>query len=428
MTELAVLPTSALHGTVSMPATPVALRVSPVRIATVLGPAFVAAIAYLDPGNFATNFQGGASFGYRLMWVVLAANLVAMPIQYLAAKLGIVTGRSLPEACRASLPTAASVGLWLQAEVVAMATDLAEFVGAAIGLNLLFHMPLPAAGLVTAVISFGVLAFQRRGHRAFEVAIGALMALVCAGFLYETLRIGPSASGALGGLRPTLAGKDSVLLAVGIIGATVMPHAVYLHSALTSRRITVFDRFELRRLLHLQRVDVVIALGVAGLVNMSMLAVAAKLFHGHGVPVALSLQAVHAGLGQTVGGGAALTFAVALLASGISSSTVGTCAGQVIMDGFIRRHVSVSLRRLTTMAPALVLLCTSFDPTRALVLSQVVLSFGIPFALVPLLMLTSNRRIMGDHVNSRLTTAVMGFVIAIISGLNVFLLCQQVLA
>jgi manganese transport protein len=307
-----------------------------------------------------------------------------------------------------------------------MATDLAEFVGAAVGLNLLFHLPLPAAGVATALVSFGVLAFQRRGHRSFEVAIGALMALVCLGFLYETLRIGPSAAGVLGGLRPTLDGKDGLLLAVGIVGATVMPHAVYLHSALTSRRITVVDQLDLRRLLRLERLDVVVALGAAGLVNMSMLALAAKLFHGRVPALGLTLQGVHADLGQMVGGGAALAFAVALLASGVSSSTVGTCAGQVIMDGFVRRHLSVTVRRLVTMAPALVLLCTPFDPTRALILSQVVLSFGIPFALIPLLMLTSNRRLMGEHVNSRLMMAFMGLVVLTLSALNLFLLWEQI--
>jgi manganese transport protein len=415
--------------TVVPDSTPSLVTVAPIRPllrrSTVLGPAFVAAIAYIDPGNFATNFAGGATLGYRLMWVVLAASIVAMPIQYLSAKLGVVTGRSMPELCRDTLPPRWTWALWAQAEAVAMATDVAEFVGAAIGLNLLFHVPLTVAGLMTGVLAFGVLALQRRGHRPFEIAIGALMALICAGFLYETLRIGPSASGAAAGLVPHLGGHNSLLLAVGIVGATVMPHAVYLHSGLTSRRLVVSDEPTRRRLLGFERLDVVVALGVAALVNLSMLALAAKLFSHSSKVAPVTLEVVHSRIGQLVGGGAAVAFAAALLASGISSSAVGTYAGEMIMAGFIGRRIPTWVRRLVTMAPALVLLAAHVDPTRALVVSQVALCFGVPFALVPLIRLTSNALLMGEQVNSRWMTAAMCAVATVLSALNLVLLVQQ---
>ncbi|MFI5934188.1 Nramp family divalent metal transporter [Actinoplanes sp. NPDC051494] len=398
------------------------------RIATALGPAFVAAIAYLDPGNFATNFAAGSSTGYRLVWVVVLANVVAMPIQYLAAKLGIVTGQSLPQLCRATMGRRSRWVMWGQAEIVAMATDLAEFVGAAIGLNLLFGMPLPLAAVVTAVLAFVILAFQRRGHRPFELAVGAMLALICAGFVYTTLRIPPSATGVLGGLVPNFAGDDTLLLAVGIIGATVMPHAIYLHSGLTSNRVGVAGDTCRKRMLHFARIDIGIAMGIAGLVNLSMLAIAAKIFYaGPGTP-AIGLDEVHHRFAETIGGSVALAFAAALLASGISSSSVGTAAGQIIMDGFLNLRIATWLRRAITMTPAVVLLMSGLDPTKALVLSQVTLSFGIPFALGALLWLTSRRDLMGDHVNTRTMTAGMAAVVAVLSGLNLVLLAQQLLA
>ena len=398
------------------------------RTATALGPAFVAAIAYLDPGNFATNFAGGSSTGYRLVWVVVLANLVAMPIQYLAAKLGIVTGRSLPQLCRERMSWRSRWVMWAQAEIVAMATDLAEFVGAAIGLNLLFGMPLPVAAVVTAVLAFVVLAFQRRGHRPFELAIGALLALICAGFVYMTLAVPPSAAGVATGLVPTFSGDGTLLLAVGIIGATVMPHAIYLHSGLMSQRVSSRGAASAKRLLAYARIDIGIAMGIAGLVNLSMLAIAAKLFYrGPGTP-AVTLDEVHTGLGQMIGGGVALAFAAALLASGISSSSVGTAAGQIIMDGFLNLRIPVWLRRAITMAPAVALLVSGIDPTQALVLSQVALSFGIPFALGALVWLASRRSVMGENVNALTMTACMTAVVALLSGLNLMLLGQQVAA
>jgi manganese transport protein len=390
-----------------------------------LGPAFVASIAYVDPGNFATNVQGGAQFGYLLLWVVLAANLMAMLIQYLSAKLGIVTDHDLPEVVRARFPRAVTWGMWIQAELMAMSTDIAEFLGAAIGLNLLFGVPLLPAGLMTGVIAFAILELQTRGFRRFELAISALLGIIFAGFLYETLRIGPSVHGSMRGLLPDLHGSGSLYLAVGIIGATVMPHVIYLHSALTKGRMPCRDDRERSRVLRFERLDVIIALGLAGLVNMAMLAVAAKLFHTPALSGLSTIQDAHAQFGHLVGGTAALAFAVALLASGASSSSVGTYAGQVVMAGFINIRIPLLLRRAITMIPAIAILAVGMNPTNVLVLSQVVLSFGIPLALVPLVMLTSRRDIMGIHVNRRATTIIAWTLVIIISALNAFLLYQQ---
>jgi manganese transport protein len=389
-----------------------------------LGPAFVAAIAYVDPGNFATNIAGGASHGYVLLWVVLAANLIGMLVQTLSAKVGLATGRNLPELCRERLPRRASYGLWIQAELVAMATDLAEFIGAAIALNLLFGVPLFVAGLMTAVIAFGILALQARGYRRFELAICAMLGLILLGFLYDTLRIGADWGAVAGGLVPSFDGGDSILLACGILGATVMPHVIYLHSALTQDRVALEDEEDRQRIFRFLRLDVVIAMSIAGVVNMLMLIIAASLFFGSGLTDVDTIEGAHAGFAQLVGGGAALAFACALLASGFASSSVGTYAGQVIMQGFIARTIPLALRRIVTMTPALVVLALGFDPTRSLVISQVVLSFGIPFALVPLIWLTSQREVMGALVNRRATTLIAGTLAAGIIALNVFLLYE----
>jgi manganese transport protein len=390
-----------------------------------LGPAFVASVAYVDPGNFATNVQGGARYGYMLLWVVLAANLIAMLIQYLSAKLGIVTERSLPEVIRERFPRAITWGMWAQAEVMAMSTDIAEFLGAALGLNLLFGVPMLPAGLITGVIAFGILGLQTRGYRRFELAIAALLGIIFAGFLYETLKIGPSSHDSLRGLLPGLSGSSSLYLAVGIIGATVMPHAIYLHSALTNGRMPVRNEEERRRVLRFERLDVIVALGLAGVVNMAMLAMAAKLFHTPALQGLTTIPQAHAQLGHLVGGTAALAFAVALLASGASSASVGTYAGQVVMAGFINIRIPLVLRRAVTMIPALVVLAVGVNPTSALVLSQVVLSFGIPLALVPLVMLTGRRDVMGAHVNRPLTTVLAWGAAGLITALNVFLIVPQ---
>jgi manganese transport protein len=389
-----------------------------------LGPAFVAAVAYVDPGNFATNISGGAKYGYLLLWVILTANLMAMLIQNLSAKIGIATGRNLPELCRQRFPRPVTWGLWVQAELIAMATDLAEFVGAAIALNLLFGVPLFPAGLITAVVAFGILALQKRGHRTFEIAILALLGIILGGFLYQTFAAHSLNTDVLGGFIPRFSGRDSILLATGILGATVMPHVIYLHSALTQDRIRPRDSAEKQKLLRYQRLDVLIAMGIAGIVNMSMLIVAAGLFHGSPLSGVDTIEGAHAGFKQLVGPGAAIAFGLALLASGFASSSVGTYAGQVVMQGFIDRRIPLLLRRVVTMTPALVVLALGLDPTRSLVISQVILSFGIPFALVPLVLLTSKREVMGELVNRRVTTVAAGVVAGAIIALNVFLLYQ----
>jgi manganese transport protein len=396
-------------------------------VLALLGPAFVASVAYVDPGNFATNVSAGARFGFLLIWVVLVANLMAMLVQYLSAKVGVATGKNLPELSREIFPRPVTWGLWLQAEVVAVATDLAEFVGAAVALNLLFGVPAFAAGLMTAVIAFGVLALQTRGYRRFEIAIAALLGIVLLGFIYDLLQVHVDSGAFASGFLPGFSGTDSVLLAVGILGATVMPHVVYLHSALTQNRVRTESDDERRELMRFQRLDVVIALAVAGVINMTMLVVAAGLFHTSGHTGVSSLEGAHAELGRLIGGGAALAFAVALLASGLSSSSVGTYAGQVVMQGFIDRRIPLFLRRAVTMTPALIVLAIGLDPTRTLVISQVVLSFGIPFALVPMILITSRRKVMGALVNSRVTTISASLVAAVIIALNLFLLQQQIL-
>jgi manganese transport protein len=391
-----------------------------------LGPAFVAAVAYIDPGNFATNIQGGARYGYLLVWVVVAANLMAMLIQMLSAKIGIATGKNLPEVCRESFPRGVTWGLWIQAELIAMATDMAEFIGAAIALNLLFGVPLFPAGLITGVVAFGILALQTRGYRRFELVIAGLFGVVLLGFLYQASKIGPDASGAAKGLIPHFSGTDSILLAAGILGATVMPHVIYLHSALTQRRIEVRNDDERRRVMRFQRLDVGIAMTIAGVVNLSMLMVAAALFHTSGHTGVDSIDGAYHGFKNLVGNSTAIAFGLALLASGFASSSVGTYAGQVVMQGFIGRAIPLMLRRLVTMAPALVVLAIGLDPTRTLVISQVVLSFGIPFALVPLVIFTSRKRLMGALVNNRATTVAASVVTALIVLLNLFLIARTV--
>jgi manganese transport protein len=391
-------------------------------VVALLGPAFVAAVAYVDPGNFATNFSAGAVSGYQLAWAIVVANLMAMLVQYLSAKIGVATGRDLPELCRDFLPRAVSRGLWVQAELIAMATDLAEFVGAAVGLNLIFGTPLLAAGLITAVVAFAILALEQRGYRRFELAIAGLLGIVFLGFAYDLAAVGARPAAIAAGLVPSLAGHDSLLLVAGIVGATVMPHVVYLHSALTKSRVSCRDDGERRELMRFQRLDVLIALGAAGAINLAMLFVAAAVFHRTAGLGADSLMAAHAGLGRLVGGGAALAFAVALLASGLSSSSVGTYAGQVVMQGFIGRRIPVFLRRALTMLPALVVLGIGLPVTDSLVISQVVLSFGIPFALVPLVALTRRADIMGPLANRRVTTVAASCVAGLIVVLNLCLL------
>jgi manganese transport protein len=389
-----------------------------------LGPAFIAAVAYIDPGNFATNMAGGSQFGYMLLWVVLAANLMAMLVQSMSAKLGIATGRSLPEVCRDRFPARVVVLLWLQAEAVAMATDLAEFVGAALGLRLVFGLSLWLSALVTGLAAFIILGMQVGGFRRLEATLTGLVAVVVLAFGLEVLRSNPSVAGVTHGLFvPTVSGRGSALLAVSIIGATVMPHVIYLHSSLTQNRIVGANPEARRKIFRFEMVDITIAMGVAGVINLAMLAMAAAVFHARGLSGAGNdLGVVFNGLNGYLGAHSGLVFGLALLASGIASSCVGTMSGQVVMQGFIHRQIPIFARRAITMIPALVLIGVGFSPTRALVLSQVFLSFGIPFALIPLLVFTGSRELMGSLVNRRPVAALAGLVVALIVGLNVYLL------
>jgi manganese transport protein len=390
-----------------------------------LGPAFIACVAYVDPGNFATNVAAGAQFGYALGWVVLTANLMAMLVQSLSAKLGIATGLSLPEVCRERLPHGVVVFLWLQAELVAMATDLAEFTGAALGLHLVFGLPLWTSAVLAALATFVVLAMEVGGFRRLEAAITALVGVVVLAFCLELVLSRPQPGAvARGVFVPQLPG-GAALLAVSIVGATVMPHVIYLHSALVRRRVPSESDRAKRRIFRFEIIDVVCAMGVAGLINLAMLAMAAAVFFSRGdTSAGEDLGAVVAGLDGFVGHHAGTLFGVALLVSGIASSCVGTMSGQVVMEGFLRRRIPIFARRAITMLPAVIVLAAGFNPTRALVLSQVFLSFGIPFALVPLVAFTARRSVMGALVNRRLTNIAAGVVTGVIVGLNVYLLAS----
>lgn len=394
---------------------------SPGRLWPLLGPAFVTAVAYVDPGNFATNIAAGSGYGYLLVWVVVVSNVMAMLIQYLSAKAGVATGMSLPALCRAHLPRPVVRGLWGQAELVAIATDLAEVVGGALALKLLFDLPLLAGGTITAVVAFALLGLKGREHRHFESVIAGLLSVILVGFVYDVAISGVDSMAVLDGTLPRFAGMDSVMLAAGMLGATVMPHAIYLHSALTSERLHRRTDAERRTVLRAQRVDVVVAMTVAGLMNLALLLVAASALSGQGID---TIEDAHAALGDSLGTVAALLFALGLLASGFASSSVGTLSGQVIMEGFIRRRIPLAVRRLITLLPAVVILAAGIDPTAALVVSQVVLSFGIPFALVPLVWFTARRDVMGTLVNRRITTVAGLVVAAAIIALNVVLLVQ----
>jgi manganese transport protein len=386
-----------------------------------LGPAFIASVAYLDPGNFATDVAGGAKYGYLLLWAVLASNLMAMVVQTLSAKLGIATGRNLAEVCRDNLPRRVSFGLWLQAEVIAMATDLAEVLGAALGLSLLFSIPLGWGAVIAVGCAFAILALQSSGFRRLEALIAVFVGVIVIAFAFELLRVTPDPSLMSDQLFSPEFSGGALLLAVGIVGATVMPHVIYLHSALTQSRVRGDNERELKRIQRFERIDVLIAMTIAGLVNLAMLAIFATRFFGTNVD---SIQEAYHGLYADPGKWAAYLLGIALLASGLSSSSVGTLAGQVVMQGFIQRQIPVFLRRAITAAPALIVALVGVEPTRALVLSQVVLSFGIPFALVPLVLFTSNRKVMGGLVNNRLTSVVAWGIAVLISGLNVFLLVE----
>jgi manganese transport protein len=386
-----------------------------------LGPAFVAAIAYVDPGNVAANVSAGSQFGFLLVWVILLANVMAGLVQYLSAKLGLVSGRSLPQAVGDRMRRPTRLAYWLQAELVAMATDLAEVVGGALALRLLFDLPLVVGGLITGAVSLLLLVVQdRRGQRAFERVVTGLLAIIAIGFLTSLFVNPPAPDDVIGGMLPRFQGTESVLLASAMLGATVMPHAVYLHSGLARDRHGHPQGSRRVMLLRVTRWDVALAMLVAGAVNLAMLLVAAANLQGrHNTD---TIEAAHSAVRDALGPTVALFFAIGLLASGLASTSVGAYAGAMIMAGLLRRKIPLLLRRLVTLVPALAILAVGLDPTRALVLSQVVLSFGIPFALIPLVRLTSDRSVMGADANHRMTTVLGWIVAALISLLNVGLL------
>ncbi len=387
-----------------------------------LGPAFVAAIAYVDPGNVAANVSSGTQFGYLLLWVIVTANVTAGLVQYLSAKLGLVTGRSLPAAIGKRMNRPLRLTFWAQAEIVAMATDVAEVIGGAIALRILFGLPLPIGGIITGVISLSLLAIRdRRGQILFERVITGLLLVIAVGFAASFFVATPPPGDVVAGLVPRFRGTESLLLAAAILGATVMPHAVYMHSGL------VLDRHghpepgpDRRWLLRVTRVDVVLAMAIAGMVNAAMLLVAAINLQGHQVTASIDVAytAIHDTLGPTI----AVLFAIGLLASGLASSSVGAYAGAMIMQGLLHRSIPMVVRRLVTLCPAVAILALGFDPTRALVLSQVVLSFGLPFAVLPLVRLTSNRQLMGVDANHPVTTVIGWTVAVLVSLLNIVLI------
>jgi manganese transport protein len=387
-----------------------------------LGPAFVAAIAYVDPGNVAANVSSGAQFGYLLLWVIVAANVMAGLVQYLSAKLGLVTGRSLPETIGSRMGRPARLAYWAQAEIVAMATDVAEVIGGALALRILFHLPLPLGGIITGVISLLLLVVQDcRGQRLFERVVTGLLLVIAVGFTSSFFVATPPPEDVFAGLLPRFQGAESVLLAAAILGATVMPHAVYLHSGLARDRHGHPDPGALRRrLLRVTRWDVGLAMVLAGGVNAAMLLVAALNMRGNGGTA--SIEGAYAAVHDTLGATIAVLFAVGLLASGLASTSVGAYAGAMIMQGLLNWSVPMLVRRLITLCPAVAILALGLDPTRTLVLSQVVLSFGIPFAVLPLVRLTSNPEVMGSDTNHRATTLIGWVVAVLISVLNVALI------
>jgi manganese transport protein len=403
----------------------VPLRRGAPRSRVFLGPAFVAAVAYVDPGNFATNIEAGAKVGYQLVWVVVAANLAAIVIQTQSAKLGLVSGRSLPEHIRDRGRRPVVVAAWLGAEVVAMATDLAELLGAGLGLSLLTGLPLLPAVILASAGTVLLLAVQRRGAQHFEAVIAALIGVIAVSYLAETVMGRPDLGAtARSFLPPRLGGDETVLLATGILGATVMPHVIYLHSALMEDRGKRAGERRLRRMLRAQRTDIAVALGLAGVINVLMVMLAAATFHATGLTRVAGIEEAHRTLAPILGSASSVVFAIALLASGLSSSAVGTFAGQTIMRGFLRRAVPLWLRRLVTMLPALIVVGAGADPTQALVISQVILSFGIPAALIPLAWLTGRSEVMGAFRNRPAASLGLWGLAVAITALNVFLLAR----
>ncbi|WP_028391830.1 Nramp family divalent metal transporter [Bacillus cihuensis] len=397
------------------------------RLLPFLGPAFIAAVAYIDPGNYATNIAAGSKYGYTLLWVIFASNLMAALIQTMSAKLGIATGKNLAEVSRERFSKKTSILLWIQAEIVIMATDLAEFIGAALGLYLLFDLPLIMSAIIAAIGSFAILEIQRRGVRTLEAVITGMILVVVIAFGIQVFFAQPDSTAILSGLfTPKFENVDSILISAGMLGATVMPHAIYLHSALTQNRIVGKNDVERKKIFRFELVDVMIAMLIAGAINASMLIVAAALFHKNGLYVE-DLDVAFNQFSVLLGPSIAVFFGIGLLSAGLSSSSVGTMTGDVVMQGFIKRRIPIYLRRIITMIPPLAIIMMGVNPSKALVMSQVVLSFGIAFALVPLIMFTSNKKIMGNLTNYRLTTIIAWIVAILIICLNLFLLYSTVI-
>ncbi|MET3319176.1 UNVERIFIED_ORG: manganese transport protein [Peribacillus simplex] len=391
-----------------------------------LGPAFIAAVAYIDPGNYATNITAGSKYGYTLLWVIFASNLMAVLIQSLSAKLGIATGKNLPELCRERFSKKTSFLLWLQAEAVIMATDLAEFIGAALGIYLLFDLPLITSAFIAAIGSFAILEIQRRGYRTFEALITVMIFVVVIAFGAQVFYAKPDASAVVMGLfTPKFEGVDSILLSAGMLGATVMPHAIYLHSSLTQKRIVGKNDLERKKIFRFELIDIIIAMLIAGAINAAMVIVSAALFHKSGILVE-DLDVAYQQFGALLGPSVAMFFGIGLLFAGLSSSSVGVMTGDVVMQGFIKRHIPIYLRRVITTVPPLAIILWGVNPSKALVMSQVVLSFGIAFALIPLIMFTSNKQVMGNLVNHKVTSSIAGLIAVLIIGLNLFLLYETI--
>lgn len=395
------------------------------QILPFLGPAFIAAVAYIDPGNFATNITAGSEYGYLLLWVIVVSNLMAVLIQSLSAKLGIATGRNLPEVARDNFSKKTSIMLWIQAEIVIIATDLAEFIGAALGLYLVFKIPMLPAALITAVAAFGILELQRRGVRTFEAIVSGMVMMVVMAFAFQTFLADPKPTEVLSGLFPSFDGVGSILLATGILGATVMPHAIYLHSSLTQSRVIGRSEAEKKKIFKFEFFDIIIAMVIAGAINISMLVIAAALFHKRGMDVS-DLDVAYHELGSLIGPTAAVSFGLGLLIAGLASSAVGTMSGDVVMQGFINRRIPLYLRRAITMAPPILIIALGLNATVALVWSQVILSFGIAFALIPLIIFTSNPNIMGGLVNRKWVTYTSWVIAAITVALNLFLIYSSI--
>lgn len=387
-----------------------------------LGPAFIACVAYIDPGNYATNIQGGSQYGYLLLWVVIVSNLMAILIQTLSSKLGIATSHNLPEILRDEWKPGVAIFYWIQGEIMVMATDLAEFIGATLGFHLVFGLSMIPAAILTAISVLFILIFQIKGFRPLELAIATMVFIIVIAFSCEIAFSLPQFAPLMAGFVPHFQGTDSILLAAGILGATVMPHAIYMHSGLTCRRVIGQTPAERKKIFHFEMVDILIAMIIAGLVNAIMLAVAASTFHGH--MVISDLNVAFKQFGIFIGPSASILFGVGLLTAGLSSSSVGTLAGDIMMQGFIHKRIPIFIRRICSMIPPLAIIISGTNATGALVMSQVVLSFGIALAIIPLVIFTSKKRIMGTLVNRSLTTVMAWAVAGVVICLNVFLLYQ----